>query len=73
MTFRDTVIKSANAARAAGQTISINWDIPTVAVDRGDCIYFFQEHEASQLLDEADNNRDDSSVEDYLLWSAQSW
>ena len=72
--FRSTVVKSANAARAAGCKVTINWRIPTVSVEmHNDIEYFFQEYEASRLLEEADSNRDNISVEDYIMWSAQSW
>ena len=71
--FRSTVVKSANAARAAGSKITIDWNIPTVSVEMHDGDYFFQEHEAVALLEEADSNRDNISVEDYIMWSAQGW
>ena len=71
--FRSTVIESANAARAAGSRITIDWNIPTVSVEMHDCDYFFQEHEAVALLEEADSNRDDIPIDDYILWSAQGW
>ena len=66
----------ADSARSAGQYVEINPYLPTVLVYRGpDDEYFFQEHEASELLDKAEtvSNEYEVSQEDYILWSAQGW
>ena len=51
---------TAKHCRSIGMTVEINYGLPWVAVDLGPCdchmdnrhVYFFQEEEASDLLDE---------------------
>lgn len=63
--------KRADAEREAGGSVEINTRIPTISVTLSDgSEYFFQEDEASDLLDEVPDN---ISPEDYILASAQSW
>ena len=62
--------KTAKAARRAGDKVEINYGLPYVSVKVGHDEYFFQEHEASDLLDEVPDNVND---EDYILWVAQGW
>lgn len=69
------ITKSAKAARAAGQTIEINYSLPYVDINGTQGVYFFQGEEASKLLEEAVNtgNKFNVSVEDAILWQAQGW
>jgi len=55
----------------AGGSIEIDTGLPTVAItmSNGD-EYFFQEHEASELLDSVPDN---INAEDFLLAIAQGW
>ena len=63
--------RRAAAERAEGGSCRINYGLPTVAVTLADgSTYFFQEHEASNLLDEVPDN---ISSEDYILALAQGW
>jgi hypothetical protein len=61
----------AAAERENGGSCTINHVLPTVAImmSSGE-EWFFQEHEATALLDTVPGNL---SAEDYLLASAQSW
>jgi len=67
----------AEAARAAGQSIEINRSLPTVCIQcDADNEYFFQEWEATELLDDADKAavQFNVSVEDVLLAAAvRAW
>lgn len=55
----------------AGCTIEINYHLPYVAVTLDDdSEYFFQDSEASELLDSCP---DYLNEEDYILWSAMGW
>lgn len=61
----------AENERRGGGMIDIDYRIPTVAVELSDgSEYFFQEHEAQNLIDEVPEN---ISTEDFILASAQSW
>lgn len=61
----------ANAERAAGGSVEIDYRLPSVAVELSDgSEFFFQEHEASDLLDEVPENINE---EDYILAVAQGW
>jgi hypothetical protein len=55
--------------------IDINYDIPYVSVCSGEDTYFFQGEEAGNLIEEATNtsNKFNVSVEDAIIWQAQSW
>ena len=67
---------TADAARKAGQTISIDWGLPYVSIVCSESDeYFFQGEEASNLLAEAveAGNKFYVSSEDYLLHIAQGW
>lgn len=60
-----------NAELAAGGSIVINHNLPTVAVYLSDGnSYFFQEHEAAELLDGVP---DYVNEEVFLLAMAQGW
>ena len=62
---------AAEAERAAGGSVEIDPVLPTVAVTMSDgAEYFFQEWEASELLDQVP---DEVAEEDYILWAAQGW
>lgn len=61
----------AASERAAGGSVEIDYRLPTVAVELSDgSEFFFQESEASDLLDEVPDNIDE---EDYILAVAQGW
>lgn len=61
----------AKAERDAGGFIEINSHIPYVSVQMSDgSEYFFQDQEASELLDEVPDN---ISEEDYVFAIAQGW
>ena len=61
----------AEAERQAGGFVEINYGLPSVSITLSDgSDYFFQEHEADDLLGEVPTNIAD---EDYLLAVAQGW
>lgn len=61
----------AEAERTAGGKIEINTYIPYVALTMSDGTeYFFQGHEADNLLNEVYDN---ICPEDYILAMAQNW
>ena len=61
----------AECEREAGGSVEIDNVLPTVAVTMSDgAEYFFQEYEASQLLDSVPDN---ISPEDFILAIAQGW
>jgi len=63
--------KRAKAERDAGGSVEIDERLPTVAVTMSDgSEYFFQETEASELLDQVPDNM---SPEDFILAYAQGW
>lgn len=65
------ITRIADAAREEGQYVEINDVLPTVLIYRGeDDEFFFQEHEAVDLLQTVP---DYVNVEDYLLYIAQEW
>ena len=69
--FKEQVEYYAACERKAGGRVEINYLLPYVAIDMSDgSEYFFQEHEAVELLE---NIPDDIEDEDFLLWQAQSW
>lgn len=74
--MKQQIERCAQAERDAGATIEINTGLPYVAItmSNGD-EYFFQEHEADELLDEHNASADkfDTTVEDSILHSAQGW
>lgn len=60
----------AKEERKAGGKIEINYKLPYVAIEMSDgSEYFFQEHEASELLDDVPENID---PEDFILAQAQN-
>ena len=67
----DQLEEQANAERDAGGEVEIGAGQMYVAVTLSDgAEYFFQDDEASQLLDEVPDN---INAEDWILASAQSW
>lgn len=61
----------AQSEREGGATIDIDFGLPTIAIKMSDgSEYFFQEHEASDLLDDVPEN---ISAEDYILAVAHNW
>lgn len=61
----------AENERKSGGYIEINYDIPTIGIRLSDgSEYFFQEHEAEELLKEVPEN---ISAEDFLLSSSGDW
>jgi hypothetical protein len=61
----------AAAEREDGGSCTINERLPTIAVTLASgAEYFFQEHEASALLDSVPDNL---TAEDFILASAQNW
>jgi hypothetical protein len=79
-TLTTQILQVARSARAGGQTIEIDYKLPTVAISRDEHdVFFFQEHEADTLLREAEKiidglcAGDQISVEDFLLYSSQGW
>jgi hypothetical protein len=73
---------TAQKAEQAGQKVSIDNMLPTVSVVRGDDDeYFFQEHEAQDLIDRCEKLISDLgedaeqslSVEEVILHQAQGW
>ncbi len=80
MTNRDMhfqIKQTATCAMLHGWHIEINRQLPYVSVEgpeeKDD--YFFQEHEAEELLKEAEKAADKFDVHayEYILWSAQGW
>lgn len=77
------ISNTAEAARNSGQSITVDNMLPTVEVYRGeDDVFFFQESEASGLLEQACQllerlTEDDVEVEigeeDVILFQAQGW
>lgn len=77
------IASTAQVARDAGQSVTINPTLPTVSVYRGEGDeFFFQEHEADDLLTQAretlDNLIDEEDVaqigeEEVILHQAQGW
>ena len=71
--FREQVEYYAQCEREAGGKVEINsmYMLPYVAINMSDGTeYFFQEHEATELLEEIPEDIED---EDFLLWLAQRW
>lgn len=63
--------KRADAERRAGGSIRIDKSLPSISVTMSDGgTFFFQEHEATKLLDEVPDN---IRAEDYILAVAQGW
>jgi len=61
----------AEAERRSGSSIEIDYGLPSVDIRlSGGIEYYFQEHEAQQLLDSIP---DEFSPEDFLLATAQGW
>jgi len=74
--MKQQIEQSAQFELEAGASIEINNGLPYVAItmSNGD-EYFFQESEASDLLDEHNMSADkfDTTVEASILHSAQGW
>ena len=63
--------RRAEAERDAGTEVDINENIPYIAVDFANGQnYYFQGHEAEELLNEVPDNLD---PEDYILAISQNW
>jgi thymidylate kinase len=78
----DQVQRTAVSAINSGQSVVIDRMLPSVAIYHGpDQEFFFQEHEAKKLLDDAEvaveglvqETHQVLVVEDYLLFLSQSW
>lgn len=70
------VKRTIDAAKAAGQYVQINQQLPAVYVYRGpDDEYHFQEHEADPILAEARRLADEFGLwmGDAILYMAQEW
>lgn len=76
------VVKTALKARLEGKEVVIYRSLPSVSVKTsGDEEYFFQEHEAEQLIERAQKAVDELAseslpapdIEDYILYLAQGW
>ena len=69
--FAADIKKRAQAERAAGGSIKINRSLPWIAIVRSDgSEYFFQEWEASELLDGIPDYVNEA---DFLLAMSQGW
>ena len=69
--LKDMIENIAEAERAAGTRVDINYWIPHVAVIRdGDTVYSFQEWQAQELLDKVPEGISDK---DYILFSQTDW
>lgn len=65
------ITSTAKAQREAGAFVNIDHRLPTVLVHLDDDEeFFFQEHEASELLD---HTPEQVSEQDYLLWLSKGW
>lgn len=63
--------KRAKNERKAGGKIEINYDLPYIAIEMSDgSEYFFQEHEADDLLNKIPDNIEDKN---FILAIAQEW
>jgi len=74
--LKQQIIKTADAAKAAGQWVEINDMLPTLTIYRGpDDEYFYQEWEALEVVNEYEELADRLvlDVEDVILWAAQGW
>lgn len=74
--IRQQIIRTAIAAQAENQYVDINPILPTVLIHRDENDeYFFQEQEASNLLDEAQTacNKFSVTLKEWLLYAAQGW
>jgi len=81
-TLIQQIIEISTAARNGGQSVRIDKMLPSVDVVRGDDDeFFYQEHAATELIDQAKQVISDLGeeaevaleVEDVLLYQAQSW
>lgn len=63
---------TATLALNEGWSVEIELGLPMVSIINpdGETEWFFQEHEAQDLLDEVPDNVNE---EDYLLWSSAGW
>lgn len=74
------ILSTAASARRSGQEVEIDNMLPTVSVTRGeDDNFFFQEHEATSLLERASSlihslgDPADLGEDDVILYMAQGW
>lgn len=79
-TLTAQIQKTAEAARASGQHIEVDFMLPSITIYRSENDQFsFQEHEAAPLLKEANEiikglGADGTiTAADFLLYSAQNW
>lgn len=63
----EQIQSTANAARAEGQFVSIEYSLPYININNN---YSFQEWAATKLLDDVP---EEVTAEDWLLWHVQSW
>lgn len=69
--FKDLVENIADAEREAGTVVKIDYTLPSIEISReGEVVYYFQEHEASELLETVPAGL---KVEDYFLFAQSSW
>lgn len=76
MNMAKIIHASIQASKDAGCTVEINQNLPSVFIDLGEGNeYFFQEHEASELLIQADFVANTYGIwaSDALLWLSQGW
>lgn len=74
MTKEQLIKDMAEASEAFykhGGKIEINWGLPYIRILQTDGEeWFFQEHEAQQLIDEIDG---DFIPEHYFIWTSREW
>lgn len=69
--LKDMIENIAEAERASGTRVVIDYGLPYVAIIRdGDTVYSFQEWEAQELLDKVPEG---ISYKDYILFSQTNW
>jgi protoheme ferro-lyase len=82
--MKEMIERTADAARLTWKKynstdlkiIDINHGLPYVGINCNDgSEYFFQDEAASEILEEATNtaNKFNVSIEDAIIWAAQSW
>lgn len=61
---------------ADSKIVDVNWSLPSLYINLPNgCEFFFQESEASELLEAATEtaNKFNTPLEDVLIWQANSW
>lgn len=67
----DMISVIADAERHAGTLVKIDYTLPSIEISRdGESVYYFQEWQASELLDKVP---DGFKAEDFILFSQSSW